>query len=87
MCESESGVKSWVNRGLEATSSALAMAGSFALAWHPDHTVLWMWWSWMIADAGFIIWSYRVKAWGVLSLNTIYAVLNIFGLLRFLGLI
>jgi hypothetical protein len=87
MIESESAVKNRVNRWLEAASSVFAMAGVFALALHPDHTVLWMWWAWLIADTGFIIWSCRVKAWGVLGLNAVYAVLNLFGLLRFLGFI
>jgi hypothetical protein len=78
-------VRSRTNRGLEFSSTALALSATASLAWHPNATAVWMWAAWLASAIGLSFWAWRVRAWGVLCMNLTYMALDVVGLVRFLG--
>jgi hypothetical protein len=73
------------NRVLEAFSTGLSLLPTLALALL-NHTEVWMWMMWFLGSIIGALWSIRVRAWGLLVLNSAYLAINAIGLVRLVGL-
>lgn len=72
------------NRALEIFSVACSIPATSFLAVFPGGTQIWMWILWLVGSIMMVVWAIRVRAWGVLALNSIYSTLDVLGLTRLL---